>query len=109
MKSKLAFFTFMIAFFAISSASFAQTHHYTRTHTRRAQVNGRLYNQDKRIHKEAKTGEITKHQAAVLHHDDRKIAHEEHNMAAHNHGHITHRQQAKLNRQENRLSKKIGD
>ncbi len=77
-------------------------------HPRRDEVNDRLANQDKRIHKEVKEGEITKAQAAALHKDDRKIRQEERDMAHLDNGHITKLDQKTLNQQENVVSKDIG-
>jgi hypothetical protein len=71
-------------------------------------VNQRLNNQDKRINKEVKEGEITKAQAAKLHKEDRQIRKEERLMASQNGGHITKQEQKTLNRQENAVSKQIG-
>ena len=77
-------------------------------HPRRAEVNARLANQDKRIHQEVKEGEITKTQAAGLHQQDKNIRQEERDMAAQNNGHITKSEQKVLNQQENKTSKEIG-
>lgn len=77
-------------------------------HPRRDQVNDRLENQDKRIHKEAKEGELTKQQATALHKDDHLIRQEERDMAKQNHGHITPLEQKTLNQQEDAVSKQIG-
>jgi hypothetical protein len=85
----------------------AQTQ-WQKDHPRRAEVNKRLANQDRRIHKEVKEGEMTKGQAAALHKDDRQIRKEERAMASQNGGHITKREQKTLNQQENAVSKQIG-
>lgn len=77
-------------------------------HPRRDQVNDRLENQNKRIRKEEKEGEITKQQAVALHKQDRQIRQEERDMASQNHGHITKQEQQTLNQQENAVSKEIG-
>ncbi len=71
-------------------------------------MNHRLKNQDKRIHKEVKEGEMSKDDAAKLHKEDRHIRKEERMMASQNGGHITKQEQKKLNRQENAVSKEIG-
>jgi hypothetical protein len=71
-------------------------------------VNGRLANQDKRIHQERKEGEITKAQAQKLHSEDHAIRQEERTMASTNGGHITKTEQRALNHQENQVSKQIG-
>lgn len=82
---------------------------WQKDHPRRSEVNHRLNNQDKRIHKEVKEGEMSKGEAARLHKNDHEIRKEERGMAAQNHGHITKQEQKKLNHQENRNSKKIGN
>ena len=98
----------LIAFLGISTSSFAQAGKWDQTHPRRAEVNTRLNNQDRRIHQERKEGEISRGQAARLYRQDHRIHREERHMAAHDNGHITHRDQARLNRQENRVSHRIG-
>ena len=77
-------------------------------HPRREQVNKRLNNQDRRINKEVKEGEISKQQAHKLHKEDRQIRREERSMASQNGGHITKQEQRTLNQQENAVSKQIG-
>ncbi|HZS82613.1 MAG TPA: hypothetical protein VFA50_07060 [Stellaceae bacterium] len=91
-----------------STGAMAQTQ-WEQNHPRRDQVNDRLANQNKRIHKEVKEGDLTKRQAAKLHKDDRQIRKEERLMASQNHGHITKQEQRTLNQQENKVSKKIGE
>jgi hypothetical protein len=81
---------------------------WQKDHPRREQVNDRLANQNKRIHKEVKEGEMSKAQAAQLHKEDRQIRHEERAMASQNGGHITKTEQKALNQQENQVSKQIG-
>jgi len=87
--------------------AFAQTQ-WQKDHPRRAQVNQRLENQNKRINQEVKEGEITKAQAAKLHKEDRQIRNEERSMASQHGGHITKQEQKTLNQQENAVSKQIG-
>jgi hypothetical protein len=81
---------------------------WDKDHPRRAEVNKRLNNQNARINKEVKEGEISKGQAAKLHKDDRQIRQEERDMASQNHGHITKQEQMTLNQQENAVSRQIG-
>lgn len=81
---------------------------WAKNHPRREQVNGRLANQNKRIHNEVKEGEITKGQAANLHKQDHQIRQEERDMASQNNGHITKSEQKVLNQQENGVSREIG-
>jgi hypothetical protein len=77
-------------------------------HPRRAEVNNRLNNQDRRINREVKEGDMSPAEAAKLHREDRHIRNEERNMAADDHGHISKREQRRLNRQENAVSRQIG-
>jgi hypothetical protein len=107
-KSKFVLPLVLVALLGLSTTSFAQHGHFCRTHPRRAEVNHRLANQDRRINKEVKEGELSKTQAAALHKDDRQIRQEERDMASQDHGHITKLEQKTLNQQENQVSKKIG-
>jgi hypothetical protein len=75
-------------------------------HPRRDEVNDRLENQNRRIHKEVKAGDHQT-QAAALHKDDRRIRQEERDMAHLDNGHITPLDQKALNQQENVVSKDI--
>jgi hypothetical protein len=59
--------SFAVAGTAVSAA-FAETQ-WERNHPRRDQVNDRLANQNRRINRELKEGEITKQQAHQLHRD----------------------------------------
>ncbi|GAO36712.1 hypothetical protein SCT_2122 [Sulfuricella sp. T08] len=91
----------------IASSALAESD-WAKDHPRRQEVNKRLENQDRRINKEVKEGEITKQQAAKLHKEDRQIRQEERDMAAQNGGHITKQEQRTLNQQENQVSRQIG-
>lgn len=93
--------------FSFSGAASAQTH-WDATHPRRAEVNHRLANQNRRIHQEVRDHQISHARAAALHRDDHQIRHEERLMASQNGGHITKLEQHTLNQQENGVSKQIG-
>ena len=101
----LALATVLIS--GVASNGFATTT-WQKNHPRRTQVNSRLSNQNKRIHKERKEGELTGAQAAKLHKEDHQIRQEERSMASQNGGHITKLEQKTLNQQENGVSKQIG-
>lgn len=93
----------------VAASSFAQTGaDWKKDHPRRAEVNARLKNQDKRIKNEVASGEIGKSQAAGLHKEDHQIRQEERTMASQNGGHITRQEQKTLNQQENQVSQQIG-
>ena len=81
---------------------------FDQTHPRRAEVNQRLANQNKRIKQEVAEGEIGKRRAAKLHAEDHKIRGEERTMASLDGGHITKADQRSLNQQENAVSRQIG-
>jgi hypothetical protein len=85
------------------TTAFAETQ-WERNHPRRDQVNDRLANQNRRINKELKEGEINKQQANQL----RVIRQEERTMSKFNNGHITGAEQKSLNQQENAVSRQIG-
>ena len=97
------------AIFATAAASSAMAEtKWERHHPRRDQVNDRLAHQNARIGDEVREGELTKGQAANLHHQDAQIRGEERVMASQNGGHITRTEQAALNQQENHVSREIG-
>jgi hypothetical protein len=89
------------------SAAFAETQ-WERNHPRRDQVNDRLANQNRRINRELKEGEINKYQANQLHREDHAIRREERTMSKFDNGHITKSDQKALNQQENDVSRQIG-
>jgi hypothetical protein len=110
MRALLKTVAFVISFAVVGSAvsaAFAETP-WERNHPRRDQVNDRLANQNRRINRELKEGEITKQQANQLHREDHAIRHEERTMAKFNSGHITKDEQKALNQQENGVSRQIG-
>jgi hypothetical protein len=99
----------LVGVFALGIAGNAMADtQWQKNHPRREQVNGRLNNQNQRIHNQVKEGELTKSQAAALHKQDHQIRQEERLMASQNGGHITKQEQKTLNQQENQLSKQIG-
>jgi hypothetical protein len=85
----------------------AQAQTWDETHPRRAEVNGRLANQNARIDNKVANGQMSAGQAAQLHHEDHQIRQEERNMASQNGGHITREEQRTLNAQENHVSRQI--
>lgn len=101
-------FTSVLMLAGTAAGSFANEGKFDQTHPRRAEVNHRLNNQDKRIHNEVKEGDMSKGKAARMHKKDRHIRHEERAMASRDGGHISKQDQAKLNRQENSVSQQIG-
>jgi hypothetical protein len=100
-------FTAALAVAGLSLATSADAA-WRANHPRRAEVNARLANQDRRIHQERKEGEITAAQAHDLHAEDRGIRAQERYDASLHDGHITRAEQAQLNHQENQVSGQIG-
>jgi hypothetical protein len=96
-----------LALAIVAAPSMADTA-WQKSHPRREQVNSRLNHQNSRIHNEVKEGEMSKSQAASLHHEDHQVRQEERDMASQNGGHITKQEQATLNSQENGISRQIG-
>ncbi len=76
-------------------------------HPRRAEVNDRLSNQNRRIHQDVRDGSMTRNQAAADHAQDHQIRQEERDMASQNNGHVTKTEQRALNQQENGVSREI--
>jgi hypothetical protein len=93
--------------FSLSSNVFADTK-FQQTHPRRAEVNARLDNQNRRIDTEVRDGQINRKQAAFLHSEDHTIRAEERAFASKDGSHITLGEQGLLNRQENAVSGQIG-
>src|SRR5215469_15488074 len=92
---------------SLTTTALADDTTWQKNHPRREEVNNRLANQNKRIHKEVKEGEMSKSQAQALHKQDHQIRQEERDMAKQNGGHITKSEQKVLNQQENGVSKEI--
>ena len=91
-----------------ASTSFAQSQ-WDKDHPRRAEVNDRLANQNKRIDTKVADGKMSQAEANKLHRNDHEIRQEERDMAAQNGGHITKQEQQTLNQQENVNSAKIAN
>lgn len=98
----LALFSTCIAGGAIAATPWQQNH------PGRTEVNHRLANQNARIHQEVSEGELSVHQARVLHREDRQIRTEERFMASQNGSHLTRQEWSTLNGQENAVSQQIG-
>lgn len=90
----------------LAASAMADTQ-WQKDHPRREQVNNRLKNQNKRIHRKVANGHMSKAQAAALHKDDHQIRQEERDMAHQNGSHITKQEQRTLNQQENQASRQI--
>jgi hypothetical protein len=107
MKSKLLFSALFVAFLGIANISMAQDGSFDKNHPRRAEVNQRLNNQDRRINHDVRDGDMSRRQANNLHQRDHQIRREERRMASRHGGHITKHEQNRLNRQENHTSRRI--
>jgi hypothetical protein len=105
---KITILTLAVTMLATSVTGATAQTAWDRDHPRRDQVNDRLSNQNQRINREVREGELTKGQARHLRAEDRAIKNEERSMAGFNHGHITGAEQKALNQQENAVSHQIG-
>ncbi len=76
-------------------------------HPRRVEVNDRLGNQNWRIDRDYRDGDITAGQARYLHGEDRSIRNQERFDASFHDGHITRADQRALNQDENGVSRQI--
>jgi hypothetical protein len=108
MKQIGTFTGILLVAFVSTSATAVFAGDWAANHPRREQVNDRLQNQNRRINKEVRNGEITKGQAQQLHQEDHAIRQEERAMSSMNNGHITRTEQKALNQQENAVSRQIG-
>jgi hypothetical protein len=97
----------MATLLAAAGASHAETH-WQRHHPWRVQVNHRLANQNHRINREFREGEISRHQARALHAEDRGLRAEERYYASRHGSHLTRFEHRRLNHQENEVSRQIG-
>lgn len=77
------------------------------THLRPDEANDRVANQNRRITKERREGELSHSQARELRVEDRGLRAQE-RFDARNDGHITLAQQRQLNVDENGISRQIG-
>jgi hypothetical protein len=80
---------------------------WQKKHPRRAQVNGRLNNQQKRTDQGLANGSLKPGQAQKVQNQDAKIRRQERRDAAKNGGHITQGEQKQLNHEENGVSHEI--
>ena len=97
----------IITLLGISGSTYAQDGKFDQNHPRRAEVNSRLNNQNKRIDRKEADGKMGAKEATKLHKEDHQIRQEERDMASQNHGHITKQEQRTLNHQENHVSRQI--
>ena len=95
-----------LAIVLLASPAFAQQN-FDKTHPRRAEVNGRLKNQNARVDKKEANGKMSPAEANKIHKEDHAIKKEEKADAATHNGHITKQEQKQINHQENHVSKQI--
>jgi hypothetical protein len=103
-KVSLAFLAFAILGGTIADASAAT---WAQNHPRRAEVNGRLANQNTRVNANLAKGNLTPGQAAQLKSEDKSVRAQERFDASLNGGHITKAEQRALNQDENAISRQI--
>lgn len=105
--SKLTVFALTASFVVTSAGSAFAAAGWNASHPWRAEVNHRLANQNGRIDRDRRDGDLNRYQARTLHRDDHRIRQEERDMASTDGGHITRADQRVLNQQENVVSRDI--
>ena len=93
----------------VVTTSFAQAEEFSKKHPRRAEVNRRARNEERRINKDEKNGSITKGQAQELKGEEKGIKAQEHAEVKANGGYLTKGEQGQLNKEENGLNKDISN
>jgi hypothetical protein len=107
-RRAVSIFAFAVLFsVGVASGAIAETP-WQQNHPGRTEVNHRLANQNARIYREAREGELSPQQARMLHRDDRQIRTEERLMASQNGSHLTRQEWRTLNSQENAVGRQIG-
>ncbi len=96
----------IVALGFLSTSVFANSR-FDKNHPRRAEVNGRLRNENARVDHKVADGKMSRAEGAKIHHQDHAIRREERRDAAAHGGHITKGEQRHINHQENRVSREI--
>jgi hypothetical protein len=91
--------------FVFAGTGLADDHHHPRIH----EVNHRLKNQNRRIDKGMKHGQLSGAEAGQLHSEDASIHNQEMQDAAANGGHLTKGEKHQFNKEENSVSHQIYD
>ena len=92
-----------------ADATTATPGQFAKKHPRRAEVNKRIRNQNKRINQGVKNGSLTPQQAQQLKSNDAAIKSQERADVKANGGYLTKPEQRQLNQEENANNKLIGD
>ena len=95
MKTKIILSAMLAGLALVATSAGAQT------------VDQRHHDQRGRIAQGVRSGELTRHEARRLHHQQRSIHREEARMRRHDGGHLTVRDRARLQHRENRASRHI--
>lgn len=110
MKTKsVSIVAVLIALVSFASAAQAEGGRgaWKKKHPRRAEVNQRLENQQKRTDEGLSSGKLNEQQAEKIQDQDARISRQEQRDASMHDGHITKGEQRQLNREENRVSREI--
>jgi hypothetical protein len=103
----LAVLVGLVSSVSVAHADNQKKKNWDKNHPRRAEVNKRLNNQQKRVDQGLSSGKLTDQQANKIQNQDQHIRQQEQRDAAQNGGHITKREQRQLNREENGVSREI--
>jgi hypothetical protein len=97
----------LVGAFTLAASAHADDANWKKKHPRRAQVNKRLNNQQKRVDNGLADGKLSTGQAEKIQNQDASIRAQERRDASQNGGHITQAQQTQLNHEENGVSREI--
>ncbi len=107
MKLTRMYLSAFLALSLIGASALANDEGFKKRHPRRAEVNGRMKNQQKRIGEGIENGKINPGEAQKLEGEEKAIKQEERADVKANGGYLTKKEQRKLNKEENGVSKEI--
>lgn len=107
MKANKIVLTNMILILSLGFASAAHAGDFKKDHPRRAEVNSRVRNQEKRITNGVKNGKLTQAQAQQLRGEEAGVKAQEQAEVKANGGYLTKPEQKQLNQELNQDSKQI--
>ena len=109
-KRELLFLSLVLALSLVSIPSFAGRRGgggFARQHPRRAEVNGRRMNQNRRINQGVRSGQLTHQETHQMRSEERGVRAQEHADVKANGGYLTRGEKRQLNHEENGMSRQI--
>ena len=105
--SRSALILALASVLGLSGIATASAATWDQRHPRRAEVNHRLANQDRRIDRDFREGKISAREARYLHREDHTVRADERFDARFDRSHLTRSDQRSLNQDENGISRQI--